>query len=85
MCNATNDIDAPHPVQVNWYHNNQLLTPDRNDALVYLKLNTTKEIQSVLLFDSVNRTDNGKYTCKAFNHHLSYIKLNTNLVVECEL
>ena len=85
MCNATNDIDAPHPVQVKWYKDNQPLIPDGKRVHVYPQRITDDEIQSVLLFNSVYRTDNGVYTCRAFNHHLSYTKLNTNLIVECKL
>jgi len=83
MCNATNDIDAPHPVKVNWYKGNQLLRPNGGRVLVYSKLNASNEIVSVLLFDPVNHTDDGKYTCRSFNHPLSFSEVTTTLTVEC--
>ena len=84
VCNATNDIDAVHPVQVNWYKGNQLLRPDGRRVLVYPKLNTSNEIVSVLLFDPVNHTDDGEYTCRFFNDPLSFTEVTTTLTVECE-
>ena len=83
MCHVTNDIDAPHPVQVNWYKGNQPLKPDGRRVLVYSKLNTSKEIVSVLLFDLVNHTDDGDYTCRSFNDPLSFTEMTTSLTVEC--
>jgi len=83
MCQATNDIDAPHPVQVIWYKDNQPLRPDGRRVLVYSKLNTTNEIESVLQFDSVNHTDDGDYTCRSFNDLLSFTEVKTTLTVEC--
>jgi len=83
MCHATNDIDAPHPVQVNWYKDNQPLKPDGRRVLVYSKFNTSKEIVSVLLFDLVNHTDDGDYTCRSFNDPLSFTEVTTTLTVEC--
>ena len=83
MCNATNDVDAIHPVQVNWYKGNQLVIPDGRRVLIYHKTNTTSEIESVILFDPVNHTDDGDYTCKSFNDPLSYTEVTTTLTVEC--
>ena len=83
MCNATNDIDAPYPVQVNWYKGNQPLRPDGRRVQIHPKLNTTNN--SLLLFDLVRRIDDGDYTCRVSNHYLSHTDLNTNLIVECEL
>jgi len=83
MCNATNDIDAPHPVQVNWYKDNQPLRTVGGRVRVYSKFNTSNEIISVLLIDPVNYTDDGEYTCKSFNDPLSFTEVTTNLTVEC--
>jgi len=83
MCNATNDIDTPHPVQVNWYKDNQLLRSDGGHVLVYSKLNTSNEIVSVLLIDPVNHTDDGEYTCRSFNDPLYFTEVTTTLTVEC--
>ena len=83
MCHATSDIDAPHPVQVDWYKDNQLMRPDGGRVLVYSKLNTSNEIVSVLLFDPVNHTDDGDYTCRSFNDPLSFTEVTTTLTVQC--
>ena len=83
MCHATNDIDAPPLVNVSWYKDNQQLQPDGGRVLIYLKLNTSKEIVSVLQFDPVNHTDDGNYTCRSFNDPLSFTEVTTSLTVEC--
>ena len=51
-------------------------------VLVYSKLNTSNEIVSVLLFDPVNHTDDGEYTCRSFNDPLSFIEVTTTVTVE---
>ena len=83
MCNATNDIDAPYPVQVDWYKGSQLLKPDKGRVMVYSKVNTSDKVVSVLLFDPVNHTDDGEYTCRSFNDPLSFTEVTTTLTVEC--
>jgi len=45
---------------------------------------TTGQVQSVLVFDSVNRSKTGIYTCRAYNDPESYSEKSTTLVVECK-
>jgi len=85
-CNATNDEDADYAVQIKWYNSNgkQVQIVNKH-VLVYSNTNNvTGEIQSVLLFDPVNHTDTGMYTCRAYNHHQCYNEDKANLTVECE-
>ena len=77
MCCAVNDADAIHPLQINWYKENKLVTEDSKHTEPGICLN------SILLFDPVNRTDNGAYTCRAFNHNDSFSESKTRLIVQC--
>ena len=85
-CNATNDVDADYPVQIIWYNfiGKQVQIVNKH-VLIYSNTNSiTGEIQSVLLFDPVNHTDTGMYTCRAYNHPQCYNEDKVNLTVECE-
>ena len=85
VCNATNDGDAIDPVQISWYNGTQLLKPGEKYVTIYNKHNSdTDQIQSVLVLDSVNNTDDGEYICQAFNNPLCYTKKKIKLTVECE-
>ena len=44
----------------------------------------TDQIYSVLMFGSVNYTDDNEYVCRAFNNPLCYTENKINLTVECE-
>jgi len=85
-CNATNDEDAVNPLSVVW-HNSKgiILETTHKHILIY---NTTdsvsRQAQSVLLFDHVNNTDSGEYTCRAFNDRNCSAENKTNLTVECK-
>jgi len=46
--------------------------------------NYTDDIQSKLLFDPVNYTDAGLYTCRAYNHPQCYTEEVVELTVECK-
>ena len=85
VCNATNDGGAINPVQINWYNGTKLLKSDGNYITIYNKHDTfTDQIQSLLILDSVNSTDDGEYICRAFNDPLCYTEIKINLMVECE-
>ena len=85
VCNATNDGDAIDPVQISWYNGTQLLEPDGKYVTIYNKHDTaTDQIHSILVLDSINSTDDGEYSCRAFNHPLCYTETKINLTVECE-
>ena len=84
ICNAINDIDAIHPLQIYWYKGN--VTPNGSHIILYNEIdNATKQLKSTLLFDPVNRTDDGVYTCHAFNRNDSFAKSKTTLTVQCML
>ena len=82
-----NDIDAVQPLRIKWCNSKskQVQIANKN-VIVYNKTNNvTGEIQSILLFDPVNHTDTGMYTCRAYNHPQCYNEQKVNLTVECEL
>ena len=86
MCNATNDEDAVNPLTIAWY-NSEGEKVESNDEHI-LALSTTDpvtgQVQSVLLFDPVNHTDGGEYTCHAFNDNDCYTEDKTILTVKCK-
>ena len=86
-CNATNDPDAVHPLHVYWYNSDgNQVTSDGEHVLVYNHTDSSSgQVQSVILFDHVNRSDDGTYTCRAFNDPNSTTDMNTTLTVECTL
>ena len=86
-CNATNDVDADYPVQIKWYNakGKQVEVVNKHVQIHNNTNNVTGERQSVLLFDPVNHTDTGMYTCRAYNHPQCYNEDKVNLTVECEL
>ena len=84
LCNASNDADADEPLLITWYNSEGAVIKSGGRHLVYTTTDTvTGQVQSVLLFDPVNYTDHGEYTCKASNHNESYSTSRTNLTVEC--
>ena len=86
ICNATNDVDAINPMQVSWYYRAMLIKPDGKYVVINnIRNNATGQIHSVLSFNPVNYTNDGVYTCQAFNQPLSFTENNIKLTVECEL
>ena len=86
ICSAVNDVDAIHPLQIYWYKGNKLVTPNGRHILLYNETdNATRQLNSTLLLDPVNRTDDGVYTCRAFNHIDSVSESKTTLIVQCTL
>jgi len=82
ICHAVNDVDAKHPLQINWYRDNKLVTKGNNHILFHTV--SGKYLNSTLLFDPVNRTDDGAYTCRAFNRNDSFAKSTAKLIVQCK-
>ena len=84
VCIATNDYDAIHELQVIWYK-----TTDGIKTSLLEKPRCHKcsngTVSKQLLLDPVSHHDAGEYTCRAFNHHLSYRETTTFLTVECKL
>ena len=72
ICTASNDVDSIYPLQISWY----------NDKGVRLKLDFTTNL-SVLVFETVNYSDAGEYTCRAFNHPRSFVEQRISLAVKC--
>ena len=86
ICSAVNDVDAIHPLQIYWYKENKPVTPNGRHIILYSETdNATRQLNSTLLLDPVNRTDDGVYTCRAFNHNDSFSESNTTLTVQCML
>ena len=90
-CIASNDDDARGPLHIVW------LTPDGvrivsnglHLSVHYINHTVSGQVESILSFHSVNRSDDGEYTCQAFNRKVNrrkpYAKRKTNLTVECKL
>ena len=87
MCKATNDVDAIHPLSIDWYSPEGIkFKTNGSYVIVHTTTNpATGQVQSVLLFDPVNHTDSGEYTCHAFNDIDCYTEDKTNLTVECKV
>ena len=85
VCNATNDRDAIDPVQISWYNGTKLLKSDGKHIIIYNEYYAvTDQIHSILTLDRVNYTNDGKYTCRAYNNPLCYTENKITLTVECE-
>ena len=83
-CTAISDVDAIHSLQINWYKGSKLLAPNEKDIKLINKAdNASRQLNSILQFDSVNHADDGVYTCRAFNHIESFSELKANLTVQC--
>ena len=80
-CHAVNDADAKHPLQINWYRDNKLVTQGNNRIIFHTA--SGKYLNSTLLFDPVIRTDDGAYTCQAFNRNDSFSESKAKLIVQC--
>ena len=84
ICIAVNDVDAIHPLQINWYKGNKLVTPNGRHIILYNEtVNASRQLNSTLLLDPINRIDDGVYTCRAFNHNNSFSESKTTLTVQC--
>ena len=76
VCTAINDVDAIHSLQINWYKGDKVIK--QNDSHIISQNNT-----STLFFDPVNVTDDGIYTCRAFNRNDTFSEAKINLTVQC--
>ena len=86
MCSATNDDDAINPLTIVWFNSKGMkLESNHNHVLVRSTTDpVTGQVQSVLLFDPVNYTDSGEYTCHAFNDNDYYTEAKIILTVKCK-
>lgn len=86
LCIVINDVHATYSLQINWYKGNKLIIPNGKRILVYnVTVKASGQLNSTLLFDPINHTDDGEYTCRTFNHPDSYSESKTNLTVQCEI
>ena len=90
MCNATNDVDALDEVKVVWLRKisgdvERVIKTDGRIIIYNRTDSSTDETHSVLLFDPVNHSDDGKYICRALNHPESSSEKLTNLIIKCKL
>ena len=86
LCTAINDVHTNHSLQINWYKGNDLIIPDSKHISLYNEtVKNSRQLKSILTLDPVNPTDDGVYTCRAFNHPDLYSESKTNLSIECEL
>ena len=85
MCNATNDEDAVKPVTIVWNNSKGKIVKSKDSRIqIYDTADlVTGQVQSLLLFDPVNCTDSGEYTCRAFNDIDCYTEDKINLTVKC--
>ena len=89
ICNATNDADATNEVQIAWFYKNlTLLYPVVRDNRVIIhnvKNLISRQIYSILLFDSISRIDEGVYICEASNHPQSSTKKSIKVMIKSKL
>ena len=87
MCKATNDVDAINQLSIDWYSPDGIRVQSEDKHILVNSTTdpVTGQMQSVLLFDPVDRTNSGEYTCHAFNDIDCYTNDTTNLITECEL
>lgn len=86
ICVVANDDDSDKSLEVKWYNSSgtQVLSDNSRIIVHNMILTETGQVKSLILFDPVNHTDSGVYTCKAFNHRESSTKANANLTVKCK-
>ena len=86
ICNATNDADAVNEVQITWFYKNSTslyqVMSINNHVIHNVENSTSGQLYSVLLFDPINRTDEGVYVCKASNHPQSSTELSTEVKIK---
>ena len=86
-CIATNDDDARIPLHIRWL-NPDCMKIESNTAhlsIHYVNHTVSGQLESILSFYSVNRSDDGEYTCRALNRKRFYTEMKINLTVECKL
>ena len=80
VCNATNDADAVNELKITWFYKNVTslyeITSSNNRRI------HNGQSYSILLFEPVNRTDEGVYICRASNHPQSITELSTKVMIK---
>ena len=85
ICNATNDADAVNEIQITWLSKNStssyLIAPSNNRIIHNVGNSTSGQSYSMLLFNPVNRTDEGVYVCRASNQPQSSTESSTEVKI----
>ena len=86
-CIASNDDDAKDPLYFQWLNSDgvKIVSNTTHLSVHYINHTVSDQLESVLSFHSVNRSDDGEYTCQAFNDVKCHTEMKTNLTVECKL
>ena len=86
VCNATDDANAVNKTQITWFYKNSTslyqVVSSINHIIYNVENSTSGQLYSILLFDPVNRTDEGEYICKASNHPQSITELSTEVKIK---
>ena len=89
VCNATNDADAVHQVQITWFYKNLTsihpVVPDNSRIIIHTENSSGSQLHSTLFLDPVNRTDEGVYVCKASNDPRSSSESSTKVMIKSKL
>lgn len=83
LCIINNDAHANYSLQISWYKDNKLIILNGNR--ISLRNEGSRQLKSALILEHVIPTDDGVYTCRAYNHPGLYSESKTNLTVECEM
>ena len=86
ICNATNDADAANEANITWFYKNSTslyqIVSNNNRKIHNVRNSTIEQLYSILLFEPVNRTDEGVYICRASNHPQSSTELSTKVKIK---
>ena len=88
VCNVTNDADAINQVQIAWFYKNSSsyqVASSNNHEIHHVENSTTGQSYSILHFNSVNRTDEGVYICRASNDPQSRTESTTESSTEVKI
>jgi len=83
VCNATNDPDALDPLLVYWY-DSEGTQVDKHITAYNITDKVADMAQSVLKFTAIRRSDDGIYTCRAYNDPESHTERKAILNIECK-
>ena len=86
ICNATNDADAVEEVQITWFYKISTslyqITQNNNRRIHDVGNSSIGQLHSLLHFESINRTDEGVYICRASNHPQTNTELGTKIMIK---
>ena len=86
VCNVTNDADAIDQVQIAWLYKNSTsfyqIAPSNNHGIHNTENSTSGQSYSILLFNSINRTDEGVYICRVSKDPQPRIESRTEVKIK---